>query len=57
MLNHDNCVVEGSDCVSAAGSCKTCLRSMVIADTCGVYVSVRIDLSAADEGYDTIVVM
>ena len=57
MLNHDDCVVEGSDSVCSAGTCETSLWIVIVTDAGGVHVSVRIDLSTADEGDDTIAVM
>ena len=57
MLDHDDCVVECSDRVRTTGTCETCLRIVVVTDTCGVYVTVRVDLSAADESNDTIIVV
>ena len=60
MLHHDHSITEGSDSVCTAGACETGLGLHIVTlseDTCGVYVSVGVDLCAADKGDQTILVM
>ena len=60
VLHHDDCVTECSDTVSSAGTCETCCRLNIVAfteDTRRVYVTIRVDLSAADESDHTVSVM
>ena len=57
MLNHDNGICEGCDSVGTAGTGESGLGMMIITDTGRVYVSVRIDLSAADERDQSLIIM
>ena len=57
MLDHDDRVCKGRDSVGSAGTGETGLGIVVIADAGGVYISVGVNLSAADEGDQSLVVM